>query len=554
MRIELNKHLNNDWMDQRKAFWDKAPRHLIKNKEYRNDKFFHGFSFFHLHRMLFWICPNCGCELFIDREYEKPYRDFCHEDYPIDAKKRYTCEFMDALEDLCDVYGDELIKTVETEVSNIDVCPLCGETLSKDVYFFQEYYPETASTKEPSVNTKFEQMEKEMFAFLIKGASEKTQALMQSPDIKSYSTSVLKQEITVNLLKDYVFNLLNLETNLLSMSKRLEQLYFKRSQNSININAQRYTPVLGLINKISEKEAAVVSSENNLTVAKNQKLKSPKITYPTRPSEPIYAVPNFFNKKKVLAENERLRQYYESEIRRYEEKVKECDDKKARNIKKAEADKENNIREAEAAYSKCTAELDGIKNKIEEMRSNIDTSIVPAIGEKYLLDKEIAEIEESIKKNLECRNKLYSYNIVFEKYRNIVALSSIYEYLMAGRCTSLEGADGAYNIYESEIRMDRIIDQLDTVITSLDQIKQNQFMIYSKLEEINSSLHRLENTMSKAVTSIDAIKVNTDSMNKYMENISKNTDVIAHNSAVTAYYSKVNAELTNALGFMVALG
>ena len=36
------------------------------------------------------------------------------------------------------------------------------------------------------------------------------------------------------------------------------------------------------------------------------------------------------------------------------------------------------------------------------------------------------------------------------------------------------------------------------------------------------------------------------------KHISKNSDVIAHNTAVTAYYSKINAELTNALGYMVA--
>ena len=39
----------------------------------------------------------------------------------------------------------------------------------------------------------------------------------------------------------------------------------------------------------------------------------------------------------------------------------------------------------------------------------------------------------------------------------------------------------------------------------------------------------------------------------FMERLSKNSDVIAHNTAVTAYYSKINAELTDALGFMVAL-
>jgi hypothetical protein len=135
---------------------------------------------------------------------------------------------------------------------------------------------------------------------------------------------------------------------------------------------------------------------------------------------------------------------------------------------------------------------------------------------------------------------------VFDKYRDIVALSTFYEYLMAGRCETLDGINGAYNIYENELR-------LNTIITKLDEIKENQFMIYNKLRDIDNSLSTLNYTMEKAVSSLDTISKNTSDMNVYLDNISKNTAVIAHNSAVTAYYSKVNAELTNALGFMVAL-
>ena len=59
--------------------------------------------------------------------------------------------------------------------------------------------------------------------------------------------------------------------------------------------------------------------------------------------------------------------------------------------------------------------------------------------------------------------------------------------------------------------------------------------------------------MEKAVSSLEQINIHTGSMKKYLEKIADNTSVIAHNAAVTAYYAKINAELTNALGFMVAL-
>ena len=78
-------------------------------------------------------------------------------------------------------------------------------------------------------------------------------------------------------------------------------------------------------------------------------------------------------------------------------------------------------------------------------------------------------------------------------------------------------------------------------------------MIYRKLQSIDDFLHTLNRSFEQAVSSLQSIDSKATTMNKYLENISANTDVIAHNSAVSAYYSKVNAELTNALGFMVAL-
>ena len=196
--------------------------------------------------------------------------------------------------------------------------------------------------------------------------------------------------------------------------------------------------------------------------------------------------------------------------------------------------------------------LDEAESSLDSRISELKQRPVPAKAVKDLLDNEIAEAEELLKKTFAVRNELYAYDIIFGKYRDVVALSSFYEYLVSGRCTSLEGADGAYNIYESEIRLNRVISQLDTVIASLDDIKQNQYMMYQELSNINASLSRLNSTMDKALTSIQVIEANTTSMSEYMEHISKNSDVIAHNTAVTAYYSKVNAELTNALGYMVA--
>lgn len=88
-------------------------------------------------------------------------------------------------------------------------------------------------------------------------------------------------------------------------------------------------------------------------------------------------------------------------------------------------------------------------------------------------------------------SKIYSADIIFPKYRNFVMVCSLYEYICAGRCYALEGHEGAYNLLEMEIRMDRIITKLDMVITKLEQIQGNQFILYSKMTEANQWLSNL---------------------------------------------------------------
>ena len=84
------------------------------------------------------------------------------------------------------------------------------------------------------------------------------------------------------------------------------------------------------------------------------------------------------------------------------------------------------------------------------------------------------------------------------------------------------------------------------MIENLEKIKENQFTIYSQLSDMNYALNQLNSTMHSAVGELKGIKENTAV-------ISENTAVIAHNTAATAYYAKKNAELTDALGYLVAL-
>lgn len=99
---------------------------------------------------------------------------------------------------------------------------------------------------------------------------------------------------------------------------------------------------------------------------------------------------------------------------------------------------------------------------------------------------------EETKKTLD---KLYALDVIYPKYRNLPALTSIYEYLITGRCEGLTGPHGAYNLYEDEVRKDMVISQLSVVIQNLEQIKQNQYMLYQQVKEIQQTTNSIENEL-----------------------------------------------------------
>ena len=215
-------------------------------------------------------------------------------------------------------------------------------------------------------------------------------------------------------------------------------------------------------------------------------------------------------------------------------------------------------------------------SKIEEAQSALDAyndlpKDVPVEQAEFLdeslINNEIETAKTTLTALLKGQNRLYSYNIVFGKYRNFVALSSFYEYLLSGRCTSLEGPNGAYNLYESEIRANQIIAQLSEVVKSLEEIKNNQYMAYSQLQTIRGDLESLNSKMSSALSSLrrvndsqnsikDSLETIKDSNKAIVQNseaILHNSEIISYNSEMAAFYARKNAELTNALGFMVAI-
>ena len=184
-----------------------------------------------------------------------------------------------------------------------------------------------------------------------------------------------------------------------------------------------------------------------------------------------------------------------------------------------------------------------------------DIAVIPKIDKQYELavsnyymaveqDKKRVEYEQSEIQLLQCRvneieaqknetksalDKLYAVGVVYEKYRALIPIVMFCEYLQSGRCSGLEGQDGAYNIYEYELRQNLIIYKLNEISSKLDQIQQNQYMLYTAINEGNQKLDRL---CSAACDSA-----------KCLQDIRKNNAIAAENSRVTAENTRILGEI-----------
>lgn len=372
--------------------------------------------------------------------------------------------------------------------------------------------------------------------------------------------------------------------------KKLE--HYRKKNEKLKKEKEKYEKILRLNNKKYKAAISEFSEEINL--------KDIALIYPRRPTnirmhfpdEPILSSPYFLFKNR----NAHLIEEYDNRWKEIQSKKEDYLNEMAHFIKNVKCAKENQLLMYEKAQEKQKRKIDYAKfekEKVDKEYStlidNINSSIkenlatcrkIRADNKNYdatpietpenarikLVKDEIKQAKQLLKKLIVVRNSLYSLDIVFEKYRNYVAVATFYEYILSGRCDTLKGSNGAYNLYENEIRMNTVISQLEQVIESLKSIKKCQYMLYISISDMNEELKELNCTMDKiasytksisfdssvTIKKLSSIMDATSSIAGNTSSIAKNTSVTAYNTARTAFYSKRNAELTNALGYLAA--
>ena len=210
----------------------------------------------------------------------------------------------------------------------------------------------------------------------------------------------------------------------------------------------------------------------------------------------------------LVKEDRKGDQIYENKLAQYNDDVKKAEEDYQRKMEQYQ----RKMTEANAAYQKKCEET---KQAYNYANQSVEQMVEPLNETKAILQK------------------YYDLDIIFPKYRSLAAMSTMCEYFQTGRCSELTGPNGAYNLYESELRQNLIINQLDAVIGQLEQIKNNQYLLYTELRQVREATEYIAGTTTALLDSSKRIEANT---------------------AVTAYCAEITAANTTALTMMAAFG
>ena len=530
-----------------------------------------------------YFCPECGTEIYGEWKYTLFYAPQNEADI---ATKKAVSDSVDEFQ--------KLQKEAES-FAELEKCPVCnGQLIHDNGYFIQndlsidetQFFTNPIcrnSMKPVGSRAVFLQGLEDISSFLYNarnGIAEQkaTTSLLELNNQYDIPVDVaVNPDATTNIktdskkLQEYLLKIINIEKNIRSVKQRLFFLF--SSSYIVNQEAKfaQYYPLMLEKQKVSEKidelqmALQIRSSEIVELHERRDRLHasgviSPSVTMPVKPIapvEPVYATANLFNKKKIAAENEAKAEKYNSEVAIYNKALSEYSVLLDAAKKQQEAIREKAIQEREKEIlaldeniAEKTTAFEEFKKEIAAQQIALESNIsqpqnntdYPAVQLKINLDKEIETASELLANLFKQKNQLYATEIIFGKYRDLAAVTSFYEYLLSGRCEALDGVNGCYNLYESELRANIIINKLDAIGDSLEQIKGNQYMLYSQLSQINTELNSLNATTTAMLNGI------RDTAEIFLEHstvIAHNTAVIAHNSAVSAYYAKLNTEIAS---------
>lgn len=270
---------------------------------------------------------------------------------------------------------------------------------------------------------------------------------------------------------------------------------------------------------------------------------------PRKPERPVPQKPGLFNRRRVEAKNAKLESQYKEALAHYEALMTERAGMIADYDEKLAAWKQ----ERKEYIQRQLDDFGAFKASSVATKANGSADVTQELeAAESTMDAMCAELQAHLSEVSGLLKLAYSADIIFPKYRNIEAMTTMWEYLESGRCDSLQGPSGAYNLYESEIRSNAIInrldvvsDKLDVIINQLSSLQANQYALYAAVEGIGKRLDSMSRTL-------DSIFAETKAVKGSVQNLDAKATALVRNSSEIAYWTRKNAELTDSLGYLIA--
>ncbi len=171
----------------------------------------------------------------------------------------------------------------------------------------------------------------------------------------------------------------------------------------------------------------------------------------------------------------------------------------------------NDLNKANTEYKIALREYD---KSVQKDKERIETELL----QKKLLAIQISQLKEKMEASKETRAKIYACNVLEENYRGLIPTAYIYQYLKVGKTLCLKfnpstGDTGAYNLYDNDRRLDRIISQNDIIINKLDKLYDVVLSLKSDIMNMNIKINSLSSNFkqfsSQALKSINQIEAHS---------------------------------------------
>jgi hypothetical protein len=460
------------------------------------------------------------------------------------------------------------------------VCPICGgktvswydvtKTTDRDNYY---KYPNLKPLDIEYSKTELEKVKNEIRTSLVQNELHVPSDII----VLDYLRELIDVESSIRYYEDFIEKLFTRHcepkrnyVRLKTLSKETAKTRLKERQDEID---NLTLCIEDKINPSDSRIKEIIKQQTNMVepISPLGPVAPSPINIPC-PQEPTLQKAGLFNKSQIKAENERklseyndqmelykksvesyndAMRYYQENLQRYNNELQEYNEQKIRYDVLFKKTRDEIVADNKNKYDNDLAIIKQKQDSLEHDKNNIDeyTSLMLQDSTEKQWDdffcNEIDEAKQMLTKFMQCKQDLLAMNVIFPKYLDFIAITTIYEYFISGRVSELTGPHGAYNLYEEELRQNIIIGKLDAVIEKLETIKQSQYTIYDKLCEINNNIEIIGSCLNNISSEIS-------SANKKLDKVVESSSVTAYYSKKTAQYAKQQVQLTNAIGYLIA--